>query len=70
MSRAGVLGMTTKQADRLIGQEITVRWPTYNEQATIKIVARRPRSSIVEAEVKSTPNHVGVFNCQEFELVS
>lgn len=64
-----VWGMTTKQADRLIGQEITVFWPIYKEQATIKIVARRPRSSIVEAEVESTPPHVGVFNCQEFDLV-
>lgn len=62
--------MKTKQADKLIGKEITVSFPEYHDQCTLIIVKRRPRSSIIEAQVKQYGGHTGVFDCGEMELVS
>jgi hypothetical protein len=61
--------MTTKQADKLIGREITVSWPKQGCQDTIVITLRRNRSAIVEAKVKRLGGRIGVFDCHEFERV-
>ena len=55
--------MTTRQADRLIGKEILVRFPTYHQEGPLTIVRRRFRSSTVETA------DGGVFDCRDMELV-
>jgi len=60
--------MTTKQIDKLLGHEIKVRWPAYNQTDTLTPILRRKGTRVIEARVKST-GRTGVFNVSEMELV-
>jgi len=39
--------MTTRQADKLIGKRIKVRFPFYGQDAELTIVSRRPRKDVI-----------------------
>jgi len=45
--------MTTKQIDKLLGHEIKVRWPAYNQTDTLVPILRRKGTRLIEARVKS-----------------
>ena len=62
--------MTTKQADRLIGQSITVVFPKTQERGEMVIQSRRSRSAYVEAMyLWNGEEKRAVLDCKEFEIV-